>query len=571
MTPTKDPAEPCDQKADGAIEVTLEKRRMTVPASSTIGEVAALAGKPTTGWHSAVAALLDARLVSLHHDLYDGAEISLVRACDPEGRQVYRLSLSVVIQAAVRNLFQSAVRLVVGQSMGGGVYYDWDGSPAATPANVRALEKEMRRLVAEDLPIRYRRVSERQAIRMFREHGMNDRSMLLSTWWHESVRLVVLGDYFDIRHGPVAPSTGRLPYFALTPMRGGILLRFPEGRRGGQPQGRPRVLRALFDVYRETKEWNRILGLGTAGQLNVASISGEIDEIIKVAEGLHEQKIVGIAEAIRGRGGVRVVLIAGPSSSGKTTFAKRLSVQLKVLGVNPVAVSVDDYYVDREKTPKDKKGEYDFEALEAVDLEMFNNDLTHLLEGRLVHIPRYDFTAGTRVERSLWKPRSVGERDVLIIEGIHALNPGLTSQIPDALKFRIYVSALTQLCLDDANRISTTDVRLVRRMVRDRLYRGYTASQTLSKWPSVKRGEAKNIFPYQDRARIMFNSTLVYELAVLKMFAHRFLLEVSHEDPAFAEAYRLLKFMELFVGVSPDKVPRTSIIREFIGGSDFAY
>lgn len=552
------------------LDIFLDGKPVSIAESATIGEVSRQAGVPTTGWKAPVAALLDARLVSLHHDLYDGADIRLVTAASHEGRQVYRRSLGVLIQAAAHQVFPG-VRLVVGQSLGGGVFYDWVGEPASTAANVRALEKQMRRLVDQDLPIEYRRVGERQAVRMFEKRHMDDRVQLMSTWWHESVRLVWLGEHFDIRHGPVAMSTGRLPYFSLSPLRGGVLLRFPELSRPANPRGRPRVVKALFDVYRETKQWNRILGVSTVGDLNRTCVSGEIKEVVRVAEGLHEQKIVGIAEAIQRKGGVRVILIAGPSSSGKTTFAKRLSVQLRVLGLNPVAVSVDDYYVDREKTPLDDSGEYDFEALEAVDLDLFNRHLTQLLSGETVCVPRYDFTSGTRVGEDCWHTKKVGRDDVLLIEGIHALNPGLTGKVDDRLKFRIYVSALSQLSLDDSNRISTTDVRLLRRMVRDRRYRGYLASDTLSKWASVKRGEARNIFPFQDRADVMFNSTLVFEVAVLKMFAHRFLLEVSHADPAFTEAYRLLKFLELFVGVSPDVVPRSSIIREFIGGSDFDY
>jgi uridine kinase len=543
---------------------------MEVAAGSSIGDVAARAGEPSKGWKAPVAALLDGRLVPLHHILYDGAEIRLVRSSEPMGWTVYRRSLSVIIQAAVRNVFPG-VKLVVGQSLGGGVFYDWVGDPPVNAKNARILEREMRRIVDENLPIEFCRVGERQASRMFRQLGMDDRLMLMSTWWHESVKLVCLGDYFDIRHGPIAISTGRLPFFSVVSLRGGVLLRFPEAGRGAQPRGRPNVVRTLFDVFRETKEWNRILGVSTVGDLNNSGVTGEIQDIIRVAEGLHEQKIVGIAESIRRRSEVRVVCIAGPSSSGKTTFAKRLGIQLRVQGLSLAAVSVDDYYVDREKTPLDERGEYDFEALDAVDLPLFNDHLGELLAGREVRIPRYDFTLGKRVEESKWTPRRVGREDLILIEGIHALNPRLTAGVDSDIKFGIYVSALTQLCLDDANRISTTDVRLLRRIVRDRHYRGYSATATLKKWPSVKRGEARNIFPFQGLADVMFNSTLVFEVAVLKMYAQRFLLKVSHDAPEFAEAYRLLKFLDLFLGVTPDFVPRKSIMREFIGGSDFDY
>jgi uridine kinase len=540
------------------------------PARSTIGECAARAGAPTSGWKAPSAAVLDGRLVSLDHVLYDGAEVRLVYPQESVGREVYRRSLTIVLQAAVHRLFPG-VRLVVGQSLGGGYYYDWEGEPAPTARIVGELEEAMRSLVDDDLPIELVRVGERQAIRMFRERSMRDRALLLETWWHESVRLVRLGDYYDIRHGPVVPNTGRLPYFNLKILRKGVLLRFPEPGQDGPPKGQPKVVKLLFDVFRETKEWNAILGIGAVGDINSACLSGEIDSIIRVAEGLHEQKVVHIAGDLCSRGSVRLALIAGPSSSGKTTFSKRLGVQLRVLGVNPVSISVDDYYVDREDTPRDRRGEYDFEAIGAVDLDLFNSHLEKLVDGGEVRVPRYHFGRGRRVDEERWKPMRLGEDDVLVVEGIHALNPRLTRIVPDGVKFKIYVSALTQLCLDNANRISTTDVRLLRRLVRDRLFRGYAARETLSKWPSVKRGEARNIFPYQDQADVMFNSTLVYELSVLKTFAQRFLLEVKHDAPEFLEAYRLLKFLDLFVGASPDMVPRTSIIREFIGGSHFRY
>ncbi len=552
----------------------MDGRGLQAEQGATIEEIAFSMGLPLKGWDAPIAAVLDNRLVSLGNVLYDGAEVRLVRPGDAEGREVYRRSLTVVLQSAVRTA-HPGVKLMAGQSLGGGVFYDWEGAAGKpTAEDVRALEREMQRLVKANVPIELLRVSTRQAVRMFSEQGFDDRVLLLGSWWHESVRLVRLGDYLDIRHGPVAPTTGRLPHFSLLPLRGGVLLRFPEGRAGRAgraPSGQPVIVETLFDVFRETKDWNRILGVSTVGQLNRVCLSGEVDGIVCVAEGLHERKVVHIVEELRRKGVVRLILVAGPSSSGKTTFAKRLGVQLRVMGLNPVAVSVDDYYVNREDTPCDRKGKPDFEALEAVDLSLFADHLASLVAGKPVRVPRYDFEVGQRKSEGKWTPVQLGQRDVLVIEGIHALNPRLSAGVEDDLKFRIYVSALTQLNLDDSNRISTTDVRLVRRLVRDRLFRGYGVAQTIMAWPAVKRGEAKNIFPYQDLADVMFNSTLLYELAVLKTYAQRFLLEVPHEDPAFLEAYRLLKFLDLFVGIPPDMVPRTSIIREFIGGSQFRY
>ncbi len=558
------------QGSEPPISLTWDGTAIEAPARCTIGELSVQRGFPTTGEGAPVAAVLDGRLVSLDHVLYEGAEVRPVHSREPVGREVYRRSLNVVLQASLRMVFPG-VRLVVGQSLGGGYYYDWEGEPGITDETVRSLEQAMLDLVRQDQPIELVRVGEREALSLFRGRNMRDRVLLLNTWWHESVRLVRLGDYYDIRHGPVAPNTGRLPFFSLQPLRDGLLLRFPEVGQKGPPRGEPKVVAPLFDVFRETKEWNRILGIETVGGLNAACLSGEVDDIIRVAEGLHEQKVVHIAEDLTRKGSVKLALIAGPSSSGKTTFSKRLAVQLRVLGVNPVAVSVDDYYVNREDTPLDREGEYDFEAIEAVDLDLFNSHLEQLTRGCEVCVPRFHFASGKRVSSDRWVPMKLGEKDVLVVEGIHALNPRLSEIVPEDAKFKIYVSALTQLCLDDANRISTTDVRLLRRLVRDRLFRGYSANQTISKWPSVKRGEARNIFPHQDRADVMFNSTLVYELAVLKIFAQRYLLEVKHGEPEFLEAYRLLKFLDLFVGVSPEMVPRTSIIREFIGGSHFEY
>jgi uridine kinase len=552
------------------ISLTWDGTTVEAPARCTIGELSIERGGPAKGEGAPVAAVLDGRLVSLDHVLYQGAEVRPVSAAEPVGREVYRRSLNVVLHAALRKVFP-AVRLVVGQSLGGGYYYDWEGDPEISDATVRSLQQAMVEIIERDEPIELVRVGESEALRLFSGRSMRDRVLLLNTWWHESVRLVRLGDYYDIRHGPVVPNTGRLPFFSLRILRNGLLLRFPEVGQKGPPRGEPKVVARLFDVFRETKRWNRILGIETVGGINAACLSGEVDEIIRVAEGLHEQKVVHIAEDLGRNGSVKLALIAGPSSSGKTTFSKRLSVQLRVLGVNPVSVSVDDYYVNREDTPLDRDGEYDFEAIEAVDLDLFNSHLEMLTRGREVRVPRFHFARGKRVPEDKWVPMKLAENDVLVVEGIHALNPRLSEIVPEDAKFKIYVSALTQLCLDDANRISTTDVRLLRRLVRDRLFRGYSANQTLSKWPSVKRGEARNIFPHQDRADVMFNSTLVYELAVLKIFAQRYLLEVMHGEPEFLEAYRLLKFLDLFVGVSPDMVPRTSIIREFIGGSHFEY
>jgi uridine kinase len=350
-----------------------------------------------------------------------------------------------------------------------------------------------------------------------------------------------------------------------------VLLRFPTRQR-------PDLIAPMADseqlrqVYHESRHWLSLLDVQTVGQLNAMTLEGGAGELIRVAEGLHEKKIAQIADKICHNGDqVRLVLIAGPSSSGKTTFSKRLSLQLKVNGVQPIMLSTDNFYVDRDKTPFDDEGHRDFEALDAIDLDLFNEVLPALLDGQEVLTPRYDFIAGKRKKRDKWRPMQLKHGQVLLVEGIHGLNPRLTEAIPEAHKFRIYVNALTQLCIDDHNRIFTSDTRLLRRIVRDRLFRGYAARDTIAVWPRVRRGEMRWIFPFHDAADVIFNSALVYECAVLRLYAERFLLEVPEEHPSFVNAYRLLRFVEHFVPMFDESIPETSLIREFIGKSLFDY
>jgi uridine kinase len=551
------------------VRIKYRGETLEVPESTTLHSIASSKGEGKKGWEAPIAAIVDGRLMSLEANVYEGADIVPVYAWDEHGDIVYKRSLTVLLQAASKLLYPD-VRLMIGQSLAGGYFYKWEGNPPPGEDSAARLEQQMRTLVEEDLPIRQERCGMTRAVEKFREAGMDDRVMLMRTWWHETIRLVRLGEYSDIYHGPVAPSTGGLQYFALRVYPPGMILKFPEGRKGENPSKKLWVVKQLFDVYMETYEWNKIIGISNIGQLNDCVLGDAIDELIRVAEGLHEKKIASIAD-MAARKNARVILIAGPSSSGKTTFGKRLGVQLKVAGKNPVLLSIDDYYVDREKTPKDEKGDHDFESIYAVDLPLLNQHLSELLRGNEVLTPRYSFEKGTRQPESKWQPMKLGGSDVLTIEGIHALNDKLTSSIPAGDKLKIYVSALSQLGLDDANRISTTDVRFLRRLVRDRLYRGYSAEETIAKWPSVKRGEARNIFPFQGEADVMFNSTLPYELSVLRVYAEKFLLEVPKGSPSFMEAYRLLKFLDLLVPIFPDRVPHNSIIREFIGGSFFHY
>jgi uridine kinase len=429
----------------------------------------------------------------------------------------------------------------------------------------------MRELVAERRPFVRNTSTIEEVENFFRERGRDDKLALLKTRRSSTVHTLSCGSFVDIAHGPCAPHTGCLPTFGLLAFEDGLLLRFPRrGDRGHLPKLTPRPL--LFATYTETRLWQELLEVRNVGQLNALSLDGGIRSIVRVAEGLHEKKISQIADEILGRWPVtRLVTIAGPSSSGKTTFAKRLGIQLRFNGLDPVSLSLDNYYVDRDATPVDEEGHPDFESLDAIDLALFHQQLAELMDGRRIVAPQFDFVRGMRRPREDWLPLELGDNQVLCIEGIHGLNSRLTESVPRHRKYRVYVSALSQLAIDDHNRIFTSDARLIRRIVRDRMFRGFTAERTLELWERVRRGEGRWIFPFQEDADVMFNSALVYEPAVLKNYAERFLLQVPRSSRAYPEAFRLLKFLSLFVPVFPDEVPHTSLLREFIGGSGFHY
>ncbi len=553
------------------LQITLEGQPLKVPSSSSILALVASESDPGLGLRRPIAALVNNRMVPLDSGLHEAAEVRLINALTEDGQKVYRRGCILLLLEATRRLYPG-VRLVVGQSLADGYYFDWRGEPALGPAELGAVRTEMARQVEEDVPFEQERCGVQEARRRFEALGMPDRVSLLHTFWHETIRLIHLGSSVDIHHGPFPPSTSYLQRFGLAPYPPGFVLRFPESEEARDLDQPPERTTKLYQIHRESKDWNRTLGLENLGTLNRLVVHGGIDEVIRISEGFHEKRIVEIAREIEERKDrVRIVLIAGPSSSGKTTFLKRLSVQLQVSGLRPVGLSIDNYYVDRECSPRDEHGKFDFESIEAIDLPLFNDHLVRLLKGEEVLTPRFDFESGLRCSQAKWSSMRIGPRDILVVEGIHGLNDRLTQDVPPANKFKIYVSALTQLCLDDANRIQTTDLRLLRRIVRDRLYRGYSAGQTLEAWPSVRRGEARNIFPFQESADEMFNTALSYEVAVLKTYAERFLLEVSQEHPTYSEVHRLMKFLSLIVGIFPDKVPQNSVLREFIGGSSFRY
>jgi uridine kinase len=548
------------------IAVQLEGQEVPVKYGETIRGLFKQCLPNGKGHKTALAAKVNQRVVSLDTQITYPCRIAPLFYDGREGLAVYRRSACLLLYAAIKELFPKA-KVVVGQSLAGGYYFDFRDEAVSTLDALPQIEARMRQIVAERRPFMRIRTTSEEACRLFTEGGLEDKVKLLNTTRWLEVRLIECGGFQDIQHGPVVPHTGYIEQFTLVSMPPGFVLQFsaPGGARDEELQNN-----SLFQIHLETKAWNRILGLTSVGTLNEVCLSDEIGEVIKIAEGFQEKKIAGFADEVASRRDrVRLVLIAGPSSSGKTTFSKRLMVQLRVNGLHPVTLGTDNYFLDRDKTPLDEDGQPDLESLAAVDTALFNKHLDALLAGKSVNVPVYNFPTGSRSKRTI--PMQIGKDDVLIVEGIHGLNPKLTESVPAEKKMKIYISALTQLSLDDHNRIMTSDLRLIRRIVRDRAFRGYNASKTISMWPSVIRGEQKNIYPYQGGADLMFNSSLVYEPAALRPHAERYLLEVSMTDDSFGEAYRLLHFVRMFAPIFPDEIPHTSILREFIGGSSFEY
>ena len=530
-----------------------------------------IAGRITPGPHPFLAAFVNNRIKELSYRVYTPVTVRFVDITSFAGIRVYQRTAWFLLQKAVKDLYPGR-RLHIRHSMGqSGFYCEIEGIDRFSQSETNRLCDRMRALVAQDLPIERRRMLTSEVRARYAEEGFADKIELLDTRPRLYSDLYTLDDTAGYFYGSLAPSTGYLDLFDLEPCYNGFYLALPL-RTDPDRLNKNVQQEKMFSIFQEYQSWVTLMGVPTIGAVNARTLAGDAGGMIKMAEAFHERKFADVADAIQranAERGIRMVLISGPSSSGKTTSAKRLGIQLGVLGLRPVMISLDDYFVDREKTPLDENGEYDYEALEAIDLELFNDHLRRLMAGQSVDIPRYDFITGRRTQHGT--PLTLDERSILIIEGIHGLNPRLTPSIPDSKKFRIYISCFTSVAMDNLSRIATTDNRLLRRLTRDYKQRGADALHTLSRWASVRRGEERHIFPYQENADVMLNSSLFYEISVLRPYAEKILREVPDTVPEFDEARRMLKFLDNFIPIPSDEIPPTSILREFIGGSSFTY
>ncbi len=511
-----------------------------------------------------IAALVNGKLRELTYPMRSDARVDPVFLSNSDGVRIYRRSLSFLLVTAVSELFPEAQLFVDHTLPFGGFFCQVRGREPFSAEELAQIGARMREIVAEDAPITREHVPLDEVIQMFHARGEEEKVQLLTRRQKGYLSLYNLRGSRDYFHGYMVPSTGYLRYFALHLWPPGFVLQYP--RRHRPTELLPvRDYPQLTTIFREYGEWLRLLGVESVSGLNEAIANGRIREIILVSEALQEERVAHIADQIaRRRGEARLVLIAGPSASGKTTFSKRLSIQLLAHGIHPFPLALDNYFVERKKTPRDEYGHYDFEALGALDVPLFDRQLLALMRGEVTQLPRFDFKTGRREKGETVQ---LGSDHVIIVEGIHGLNPRLVPSVPRERTFRIYVSALTQLNTDRHNRVPTTDTRLIRRIVRDAIYREYTAEETLKRWESVRQGEKRYIFPYQEHADVMFNSALVYELAVLKNLAEPLLLQVEHTSPRHVEAKRLLTFLQWFESCGPDLIPDNAILREFIGDS----
>ena len=543
---------------------------------TTLSEFAQLSGVKLR-W-PILAAIVDNQLKELGFNIYISHNVRFIDFSHSDGARTYSRSLNFVFQKAVAEFFPKH-SLVIDYNLQSGMYaevreleLDQDGSPVALPINedqLVAVKNRMQELIDADLPFTRQKIRTEEAAKMFRANNRPEKASLNELRGKFFTTVYFLDGYPDHFYGPLLESTGKITAWDLEIYNSGMVLRSPSITNPYQIVRLPYQSK-LFEVFKEYSNWCSVVGAHSVASVNDAIIKGLAPGLIQLSEALHERKYTLIADEIfKRRDKVKLILIAGPSSSGKTSTSKRVALQAKVLGLNPVIIEMDNYFVDRDKTPRDADGNYDFEVLEALDVDFLNEQLNDLLEGKSIEVPKFNFEEGKRFFTG--ERLSMQEKDILIMEGIHGLNPKLTSHIPKENIFKIYASALTSLSLDENNSISTSDSRLLRRIVRDGNFRGMTPESTILRWSSVRRGEINNIFPYQENADIMFNSALLAELGILKQYAEPILREVPESEPEYAEAVRLMKFLSYFKIISEKDIPPTSILREFFGGSSFRY
>ena len=517
--------------------------------------------------HGPVSARVNNKVEGMHYRVYNSKDVEFLDMNSASGSRAYTRTLFFVLCKAVQDIYPNT-DVVIDIPVSNGFYVDIRLGRPVVDEDVNILRRRMQEIIDSKMPIRRFTVPTEEAIALFLEKGDVEKVKLLRTSGSIYTTYYKIGEYVDYYYGTLLTNTSQLYLFGLEKYYDGMLLRIPSVSNPDE-LGEMTRQDKMFDIFKEHHRWQEILGIRTVGDFNQAIDAGHATDIINISEALQEKKLAKIAEEIASRKGVKLVLLAGPSSSGKTTSCKRLSIQLAVNGLKPLQISLDDYFVDRDKTPKDENGEFDFESIYALNLDLLNEQFNALFRGEEVELPKYDFPSGKSVKSG--KKLKLEPNNVLVVEGIHALNPELTAHVPEEQIFRVYASALTTILLDNHNYIPTTDNRLLRRIIRDYKYRGVSAQETIRRWPSVRSGENKWIFPFQENADAMLNTAMLYELSVLKMQAEPLLQQVPENCEEFAEAYRLLKFLKYFKGIPYNNLPPTSLLREFLGGSSFHY
>ena len=517
--------------------------------------------------HGPVSARVNNKVEGMHYRVYNSKDVEFLDMTSSSGSRAYTRTLFFVLCKAVQDIYP-ATDVVIDIPVSNGFYVDIRLGRPVVDEDVNIIRRRMQEIIDARMPIRRFTVPTEEAVALFQEKGDVEKVKLLKTSGSIYTTYYKIGDYVDYYYGTLLTNTSQLYLFGLEKYYDGMLLRIPS-LKSPDVLGEMTRQDKMFEIFKEHHRWQSILGIRTVGDFNQAIDANHSTDIINISEALQEKKIAKIAEEIASRKGVKLVLLAGPSSSGKTTSCKRLSIQLAVNGLKPLQISLDDYFVDREKTPKDASGEYDYESIYALDLDLINEQFNALFRGEEVELPKYDFQSGK--SKKSGNKLKMNDNNVLVVEGIHALNPELTAHIPQEQIFRVYASALTTILLDNHNYIPTTDNRLLRRIIRDYKYRGVSAQETIHRWPSVRAGENKWIFPFQENADAMLNTAMLYELAVIKMQAEPLLQQVPENCEEYAEAYRLLKFLKYFKGIPYNNLPPTSLLREFLGGSSFHY